>query len=241
MHSGPIKFDESARRILVLAQEEAKRFNHNYIGTEHILLGLLRVEDGLAAQALQARGVDLLKVRSAVDFIIGRGERQVLGDIGLTPRAKKVIDLAVDEAKHFGHDQVATEHILLGLIREGEGIAAGVLESLGVNLQSARDTVLQLLEDLENAGRSRADHVSQRTAAGKWEYVVIPTAMHDGEAFAEPFYSETESLPDISHARIDVVIDILAERGWSLAGVDVSSQTQAERGPLYVLKRLTVT
>ncbi len=122
------KFTERARKVLSLAQEEAQRFNHNYIGTEHLLLGLVREGDGVAAKVLNNLGVELNKVRSAVEFIIGRGDRMVLGEIGLTPRAKKVIELAVDEARRLGHHYIGTEHLLLGLVREGEGIAAGVLE-----------------------------------------------------------------------------------------------------------------
>ena len=132
------KFTERARRVLTLAQEEAQRFNHNYIGTEHLLLGLVREGDGVAAKVLSNLGVELGKVRSAVEFIIGRGDRAVLGEIGLTPRAKKVIELAVDEARRLNHHYIGTEHLLLGLVREGEGIAAGVLESLGVNLERVR-------------------------------------------------------------------------------------------------------
>ena len=127
------KFTERAKKVLVLAQEEAQRFNHNYIGTEHLLLGLVREGEGVAAKVLANLGVDLNKVRSAVEFIIGRGERTVTGDIGLTPRAKKVIELSVEEARRLNHNYIGTEHLLLGLVREGEGIAAGVLESLGVN------------------------------------------------------------------------------------------------------------
>src|SRR5579884_3304277 len=139
------KFTERARKVLQLAQEEAQRFNHNYIGTEHLLLGLVREGEGVAAKVLANLGVDLNKVRSAVEFIIGRGDRTVTGDIGLTPRAKKVIELAVDEARRLDHHYVGTEHLLLGLIREGEGIAAGVLESLGVTLEKARAEVLKVL------------------------------------------------------------------------------------------------
>jgi hypothetical protein len=124
------KFTERAKKALVLGQEEAQRFNHNYIGTEHLLLGLVREGGGVAARALSSLGVELNKVRSAVEFIIGRGDRLVIGDISLTPRAKKVIQLAVDEARLLNHNYVGTEHLLLGLVREGEGIAAGVLESL---------------------------------------------------------------------------------------------------------------
>ena len=132
------KFTERARKVLSLAQEEAQRFNHHYIGTEHLLLGLVREGDGVAARVLTNMGVQLPKVRSAVEFIIGRGEGAVIGEIGLTPRAKKVIELAVDEARRLNHNYIGTEHLLLGLVREGEGIAAGVLESLGVNLEKVR-------------------------------------------------------------------------------------------------------
>ena len=125
------KFSERARRVLSLAQEEAQRFNHTYIGTEHILLGLVRETDGVAAKVLSNLGVELNKVRSAVEFIIGRGERTTTGEIGLTPRAKKVIELAVDEARRLQHNYIGTEHLLIGLMREGEGVPAGVLESLG--------------------------------------------------------------------------------------------------------------
>ena len=139
------KFTERARKVLTLAQEEAQRFNHNYIGTEHLLLGLVREGDGVAARVLSNMGVQLPKVRSAVEFIIGRGDTMVMGEIGLTPRAKKVIELAVDEARRLNHHYIGTEHLLLGLVREGEGIAAGVLESLGVNLEKVRAQVMQVV------------------------------------------------------------------------------------------------
>ena len=139
------KFSERARRVLSLAQEEAQRFNHNYIGTEHILLGLVRETDGVAAKVLSNLGVELNKVRSAVEFIIGRGERSNSGEIGLTPRAKKVIELAVDEARRLNHHYIGTEHLLIGLMREGEGVAAGVLESLGVNLDKVRGETSRIL------------------------------------------------------------------------------------------------
>ncbi|MEI2617996.1 MAG: ATP-dependent Clp protease ATP-binding subunit [Thermomicrobiales bacterium] len=144
------KFTERARKVLTLAQEEAQRFNHNYIGTEHLLLGLVREGDGVAARVLSNMGVQLPKVRSAVEFIIGRGETVIMGEIGLTPRAKKVIELAVDEARRLNHHYIGTEHLLLGLVREGEGIAAGVLESLGVNLEKVRAQVMQVVS--QNAG-----------------------------------------------------------------------------------------
>ena len=125
------KFTDRARKVLTLAQDEAQRFNHNYIGTEHLLLGLVREGEGVAARVLENMNVELAKVRTAVEFIIGRGDRPVVGEVGLTPRAKRVIELAIDEARRLGHNYIGTEHLLLGLVREGEGIAAGVLESLG--------------------------------------------------------------------------------------------------------------
>ncbi len=159
------KFTERARRVLTLAQEEAQRFNHNYIGTEHLLLGLVREGDGVAAKVLANLGVELNKVRSAVEFIIGRGDRAVLGEIGLTPRAKKVIELAVDEARRLNHHYIGTEHLLLGLVREGEGIAAGVLESLGVNLERVRAETTRILSQSmpQGAGAGAGGRSSTRT------------------------------------------------------------------------------
>jgi ATP-dependent Clp protease ATP-binding subunit ClpC len=139
------KFSERARRVLSLAQEEAQRFNHNYIGTEHILLGLVRETEGGAAKVLANLNVELAKVRSAVEFIIGRGERPTPGEIGLTPRAKKVIELAVDEARRLDNHYIGTVHLLIGLMREGEGVAAGVLESLGVTLEKVRGETNNIL------------------------------------------------------------------------------------------------
>jgi Clp amino terminal domain, pathogenicity island component len=154
------KFTDRARKVLTLAQDEAQRFNHNYIGTEHLLLGLVREGDGVAARVLENMGVELPKVRTAVEFIIGRGDRPVVGEVGLTPRAKRVIELAIDEARRLGHNYIGTEHLLLGLVREGEGIAAGVLESLGVNLDKVRHEVIRVLsqgvtDDAAGSGPSR--------------------------------------------------------------------------------------
>ena len=139
------KFSERARRVLTLAQNEAQRFNHNYIGTEHILLGLVGETEGVVARVLKNLGIDLEKVRAAVEFIIGRGEKAVTGEIGLTPRAKKVIELAVDEARRANHSYIGTEHLLAGLLREGEGVASGVLESLGVTLDKVRTETQRVL------------------------------------------------------------------------------------------------
>ena len=128
-----------------LAQEEAQRFNHSYIDTEHVLLGLVREEDGMAAKVLTNLGVGLSKVRTAIEFIMGRGEKPTTGELGLTPRAKRVIEFAVDEARRLNHSYIGTEHLLLGLLREGEGVAAGVLESFGVTLERVRAEAVRLL------------------------------------------------------------------------------------------------
>jgi ATP-dependent Clp protease ATP-binding subunit ClpC len=146
------KFTDRARKVLTLAQDEAQRFNHNYIGTEHLLLGLVREGEGVAARVLENMNVELAKVRTAVEFIIGRGDRPVVGEVGLTPRAKRVIELAIDEARRLGHNYIGTEHLLLGLVREGEGIAAGVLESLGVNLDKVRHEVIRVLSQSSSVG-----------------------------------------------------------------------------------------
>jgi ATP-dependent Clp protease ATP-binding subunit ClpC len=148
------KFSERARRVLSLAQEEAQRFNHNYIGTEHILLGLVRETEGVAARVLSNLNVEHVKVRSAVEFIIGRGERPTPGEIGLTPRAKKVIELAVDEARRLNHHYIGTEHLFIGLMREGEGVAAGVLESLGVSLEKVREETNSIIANQSSGSGS---------------------------------------------------------------------------------------
>src|SRR6202165_4209682 len=144
---GPFdRFNDPAQRVLTLAQDEAIRFNHNYIGTEHLLLGLVREGEGVAARVLDSLGVELSKVRTAVEFIIGRGDSTTSpSEITLSPRTKKVIELAIDEARKLGHSHVGTEHLLLGLVREGEGIASGVLESLGVSLEKVRHQVIATL------------------------------------------------------------------------------------------------
>jgi ATP-dependent Clp protease ATP-binding subunit ClpC len=152
------KFTERARKVLHLAQEEAQRLKHNYIGTEHLLLGLIREGDGVAAKVLSNLGVDLDKARISVESILGRGNRVVIGEIGFTPRAKKVIELAVDEARRLHHHYLGTEHLLLGLVREGQGIGAGVLESLGVSLEKVRAQTMQVLGKLERSEYNDGDN-----------------------------------------------------------------------------------
>ena len=158
------KFSERARKVLSLAQEEAQRFNHNYISTEHILLGLVRESEGVAAKVLSNLGVELAKVRSSVEFIIGRGERPATGEIGLTPRAKKVIELAVDEARRLNHHYIGTEHLLIGLMREGDGVAASVLETLGITLDKVRaETTRILSQTVQHSQAGTGGRTTSRT------------------------------------------------------------------------------
>src|ERR1700731_4730237 len=139
------RFTHRARRVVVLAQEEARMLNHNYIGTEHILLGLIHEGEGVAAKSLESLGISLEGVRSQVEEIIGQGQQAPSGHIPFTPRAKKVLELSLREALQLGHSYIGTEHMLLGLVREGEGVAAQVLVSLGADLPRVRQQVIQLL------------------------------------------------------------------------------------------------
>jgi hypothetical protein len=139
------RFTDRARRVVVLAQGEARFLNHDYIGTEHILLGLVHEDQGVAARALTELGISLEAVRAEVKAIVGQGERPPGGHIPFTPRAKKVLELSLREAMGLGHNYIGTEHILLGLIREGEGVAAQVLVKLGADLERVRQQVVQLL------------------------------------------------------------------------------------------------
>jgi ATP-dependent Clp protease ATP-binding subunit ClpC len=143
------KFTDKARRVVVLAQEEAKLLNHNYIGTEHILLGLIHEGEGVAAKALESLGIDLTAVREQVQEIIGQGQQAPSGHIPFTPRAKKVLELSLREALQLGHSYIGTEHLLLGLIREGEGVAAQVLTKLGADTNKVRQQVIQLLSGFQ--------------------------------------------------------------------------------------------
>jgi ATP-dependent Clp protease ATP-binding subunit ClpC len=139
------RFTDRARRVVVLAQEEARMLNHNYIGTEHLLLGLIHEGQGVAATALESLGVSLEAVRAQVEEIIGQGQEAPSGHIPFTPRAKKVLELSLRESRQLGHDYIGTEHILLGLLREGEGVASQVLVRLGADLNRVRQQVIELL------------------------------------------------------------------------------------------------
>lgn len=160
------RFTERAKQVMLLAEDEAKRLNHGYVGTEHLLLGLVRENQGVAARALAEVNVNFSQVQSEIEKIIGRGEQNVDGKLGFTPRSKKVLNLALDEARQLGHNYIGTEHLLLGLIREGEGVAARVLKELGADLEVVRRTVIKLLggpEPTTGAGSGKRNHTNTPT------------------------------------------------------------------------------
>jgi ATP-dependent Clp protease ATP-binding subunit ClpA len=154
------RFTDRARRVVVLAQDEARRLGHNYIGTEHLLLGLIREGEGVAAKALEALGISLDTVRQQVEQIIGQGQQAPSGHIPFTPRAKKVLELSLRESQQMGHNYIGTEHILLGLIHPGDGVARQVLVKLGADPNHVRQQVIRLLQE-----HSAEESVSARSAA----------------------------------------------------------------------------
>jgi ATP-dependent Clp protease ATP-binding subunit ClpC len=147
------RFDQRARRVVVRAQEEARMHKHDYIGTEHILLGLIRVGESVAANALESLGISLDAVRQEAEGIIGRGEQPPSGHIPFTKRAKKALELSLRESLQLNHNYIGTEHILLGLIREGDGVAAQVLVKLGADLNQTRQQVIKLLQPYQGGGQ----------------------------------------------------------------------------------------
>lgn len=195
------RFTERAQKVLALAQEEAVRLGHNNIGTEHILLGLIREGEGIAAKALIALGLGLEKIQDEVESLIGRGQDQT-SSIAYTPRAKKVIELSMDEARKLGHTYVGTEHILLGLIREGEGVAARVLNNLGVSLNKARQQVLQLLGSSESVSSNHGNAAAANTPT-------LDSLARDLTAFAREGHLD----PVIGRSKeIERVIQVLSRR-----------------------------
>ena len=177
------RFTDRARRVVVLAQEEARVLDHNYIGTEHILLGLIHEGEGVAARALESLGISLEAVRTQVQEMIGPGDEAPTGHIPFTPRAKKVLELSLREALGLGHNYIGTEHILLGLIREGEGVAAQVLVGLGAGLDRVRQQVVQLLAD---AGASQAEQVAAGPSRIRQQAVTAMVAGGPGPYRDEP-------------------------------------------------------
>jgi Clp amino terminal domain, pathogenicity island component len=213
------RFTDRARRVVVHAQEEARRLNHNYIGTEHILLGLLREGEGIAAKALKSLGISLDAVRQQVEEIIGQGQQAPSGHIPFTPRAKKVLELALRESLQLGHNYIGTEHILLGLIREGDGVAAQVLVRLGADLNRVRQQTIQLLH-----GHSAEEPVSARSA--EQELRLLPAVKAHLEAFEQRLTAIEQRVgtgPDSSD--LDEQIEIV--RTEKEAAVDAPDYAQA--------------
>lgn len=203
------RFTERAQRVILIAQEEAKRLNHDYVGTEHLLLGLIALGEGVAAQVLANLGVDLRRVRGEIEKIVGTGDNvMLLGEIPFTPRAKKVLELAVEEAQNMGHNYVGTEHLLLGLIREEEGVAARVLENLGVRLDVVREEVISLLGEGQP---SQGGHAPSGTSSSKPKSKT-PTLDEFGRDLTV-LAKENKTDPVIGRAdEIERLIQILARR-----------------------------
>jgi len=168
------RFTRRARRVIILAQEEAKRLNHSAVGTEHILLGIIREGEGVASKALESLNISPERVRAEIESAIGHGERAPHEEVAFTPPAKKALELAMEEARRLGHNYIGTEHLLLGLIREGEGVAARVLEAMGVAIHRTRVQVVYLLgeENRAPADAELADAIEKLTQA------VVNTAQH---------------------------------------------------------------
>jgi ATP-dependent Clp protease ATP-binding subunit ClpC len=173
------RFTDRARRVVVLAQEEARMLDHNYIGTEHILLGLIHEGEGVAAQALDALGISLPDARRDIEEIIGKGQAAPKGHIPFTPRAKKVLELSLREALQLSHNYIGTEHILLGLVREGEGVAAQVLQKRGADLNRVRQAVIQLLSGSVAGAQAQA-------GGGSSEMSELTSEMHPTSVQVSP-------------------------------------------------------
>jgi ATP-dependent Clp protease ATP-binding subunit ClpC len=178
------RFTDRARRVVVLAQEEARTLNHDYIGTEHLLLGLIHEGEGVAFKALGSLNISLEAVRGQIEEIIGKGQAVPRGHIPFTPRAKKVLELALREALQLGHNYIGTEHILLGLVREGEGVAAQVLEKSGATMERVRQTVIELLSGYAGTAAAAAVGVGGTAETAELMSQVVPG---DVAASAESF------------------------------------------------------
>ena len=201
------RFTERARQVVVLAQEEARTLKHNYIGTEHILLGLLREEEGLAARVLESLDITVERVRAQVVRIVGSGEEVTSGQIPFTPRAKKVLELALREALSLGHNYIGTEHILLGLVRENEGVAARILLDFDADCEKIRDQVIRML----SGGSGRREGGAAQVSA-----TAVPAAPRASRE--RPKVPELQGLSDDELDKaIDHAIDqlLLEERDYS--------------------------
>jgi ATP-dependent Clp protease ATP-binding subunit ClpA len=224
------RFTDRARRVVVLAQEEARLLNHDYIGTEHLLLGLAHEGQGVAAKALEVLGIRLEAIRSQVEEIIGRGESEAAssGHIPFTPRAKKVLELSLRESQQLGHNYIGTEHILLGLIREGQGVAAQVLVKLGADFSRVRQQVIQLLSGYaggpEAAAETRPVHMPEDPREAEEQLAQV--RRHKEAAIDAQDFDRAAALRDQELQ----LLERLAEReGTWRAGVDVAAVVQENR------------
>ena len=228
------RFTDRARRVIVLAQEQARLLNHNYLGTEHLLLGLVAEDQGVAAKALESLGIRLEAVRSQVEEIIGQGQWAPSGQIPFTPRAKKVLELSLREAKQLDHKYIGTEHILIGLIRESEGVAAQVLVKLGADLSRVRQQVIQVL----SASAAGSKEAGVRT---RWVRMRVPDDLREAEEQLAQVREQKEAAIDAEEfdraaALRDAEKQLLTrlaerEREWT-AGVDLAAVIQ-ENHDLY--------
>jgi ATP-dependent Clp protease ATP-binding subunit ClpA len=233
------RFTDRARRVVVHAQEEARRLHHDYLGTEHLLLGLVREGEGVAARALASLGISLEAVRAQVEEIIGQGQSAPTGHIPFTPRAKKVLELSLREAKQLGHNYIGTEHILLGLIREREGVAAQVLLTLGDDLSRVRQQVIQLL-----SGSAAGMEAGART---RWVRMAVPEDLREAEERLAQVRQQKEAAIDAEDfdraaALRDAEQQLLKElaereRAWT-AGVDLAAVVQENHNLYSEVERL---
>jgi ATP-dependent Clp protease ATP-binding subunit ClpA len=218
------RFTDRARRVIVLAQEEARLLNHNYIGTEHLLLGLAHEGQGVAAKALELLGIRLEVLRSQVQGIIGQGQQAPTGHIPFTPRAKKVLELSLRESQQLGHNYIGTEHILLGLLREGEGVAAQVLVKLGGNLSRVRQQVIQLLSgsagDPEAAAGTRPVHMAVPDDLREVEEQLAEVRRQKEAAIDAQDFDRAAALRDAEEELLAGLAE--REREWT-AGVDLAA------------------
>ncbi len=208
------RFTDRARRVVVLAQEEARLLNHNYIGTEHILLGLLSEREGVAGEALRSLGISLEAVRHDVEEIIGKGKSGPSGQIPFTPRAKKVLELSLREALQLGHNYIGTEHILLGLVREGEGVAAQVLVKRGAGLTTVREHVVELVRQRPPGEPPPGERVGGSGATARSPFVVGAAYPH-GRAASPPELVRVVPVAQTVEVGEDARLVLLSLEIWS--------------------------
>ncbi len=231
------RFTDRARRVVVLAQEEARLLNHSYIGTEHILLGLIAEAEGVAAKVLEGLGISAAAVREKVESIIGEGGSPPSGHIPFTPRAKKVLELSLREALQLGHNYIGTEHILLGLVREGEGVAAQVLVTMGADLSAVRQSVVQELSGYSSRGRARPQlsalerrETPAMVKAGALARHLARSGAVGSHHLLLALLSDEESLAAKALAGLGVTKDAVEEKLEGLDRAGTSDETPEEAG-----------